>query len=766
MGAETSILENCEIGAKLPLKADVDWVVQEAVQKNPNLPRLAIFTKKKKDCKREVDIIALNAKQLKVLRHPAIVRYILSGHSADGSYLVTEFVKPLETVTKDLSPVEICSGFYNIIDALVFLHETVEISHNNICQSSIFVTKDGTWKLGGFEHACHFEQLTPKFLENCRALRSQSAISPEEKADNLCISSKAMHVLDAYSFGKLAEEFFDQLKELGDLFKTFELRIQDEYLSRDPKQRPPLKCLLTDRLFKYENHFLEVKLFLKNITLKSSEEKTDFFSQVVSMLQEYSEELVGSQLIHLLLSRFVVLNKDAEEFLLPSLLIPQQAQNNDSSEKSSSTPCSLPIFSKPVFKKYVIPELVNIFKVREVHIRLLLLKYFRYYVELFEKEEIEEVIFPQLLLGLRDVNDKLVSASLHAVADLVPILGGDTVIGGPQKQYFKEGKPKNVQSVIKEEKLTSVKQALKKPLLKDLAASIRSPLRKSNKHTDEETDKKHCKVILENNDKAAKVIDSVPKKDFIIEDNSVEVKITDPSAEVIYEKYKPDDPDNWVDWDNPEEWDDDEKNQYFEREIEAELAQMSSVGDSVRNKKQLDNEILRNAVNDIHLNSADVTSVNNTNSKLDETWSSTADFNSSWAGDQPSIDSNLHALTVIKTHSRQEISPNSLHYSANVSKNISAKQLGEEFDIMNIKVPKKSQEIDYFADMQPVISSSSKAELSEIALSTSHSDDSNFKEEQILKSSLSFAISEDAAEVNIDGWGDDLNWEEINSKIN
>lgn len=48
----------------------------------------------------------------------------------------------------------------------------------------------------------------------------------------------------------------------------------------------------------------------------------------------------------------------------------------------------------------------------------------------------------QLLLGLRDINDSLVSASLYAIGDLVPILGGETVIGGPQKAYFKEGKPK------------------------------------------------------------------------------------------------------------------------------------------------------------------------------------------------------------------------------------------------------------------------------------------------------------------------------------
>ena len=62
-------------------------------------------------------------------------------------------------------------------------------------------------------------------------------------------------------------------------------------------------------------------------------------------------------------------------------------------EKSSTLKS---IFSKASFKKYVIPELKKIFQVRELHIRHLLLKYFSNYVELFDRNDIEEIIFPQV----------------------------------------------------------------------------------------------------------------------------------------------------------------------------------------------------------------------------------------------------------------------------------------------------------------------------------------------------------------------------------
>jgi len=47
-----------------------------------------------------------------------------------------------------------------------------------------------------------------------------------------------------------------------------------------------------------------------------------------------------------------------------------------------------------------------------------------------------------LLLSVRDVDDQLVVLSLNALATLVPVLGGDVVIGDGRQQLFSRGRPK------------------------------------------------------------------------------------------------------------------------------------------------------------------------------------------------------------------------------------------------------------------------------------------------------------------------------------
>jgi len=48
----------------------------------------------------------------------------------------------------------------------------------------------------------------------------------------------------------------------------------------------------------------------------------------------------------------------------------------------------------------------------------------------------------QLLLSVRDADDELVVLSLNALATLVPVLGGDLVIGEGREQLFSRGRPK------------------------------------------------------------------------------------------------------------------------------------------------------------------------------------------------------------------------------------------------------------------------------------------------------------------------------------
>lgn len=47
--------------------------------------------------------------------------------------------------------IELKYGILQLTEALSFLHYSGQIIHKNVCPSSIFITKKGTWKLGGFE---------------------------------------------------------------------------------------------------------------------------------------------------------------------------------------------------------------------------------------------------------------------------------------------------------------------------------------------------------------------------------------------------------------------------------------------------------------------------------------------------------------------------------------------------------------------------------------------------------------------------------------
>lgn len=87
------------------------------------------------------------------------------------------------------------------------------------------------------------------------------------------------------------------------------------------------------------------------------------------------------------------------------------------------------------------PKLLQMFCIRDVSIRLVLLSHFNSFVYTFQDDELKSQILPELLVGIKDTNDHLVSATLKALADIVPILGAATVIGGKRGKLFTDGRP-------------------------------------------------------------------------------------------------------------------------------------------------------------------------------------------------------------------------------------------------------------------------------------------------------------------------------------
>ncbi|KAF0299835.1 Protein-associating with the carboxyl-terminal domain of ezrin [Amphibalanus amphitrite] len=212
--------------------------------------------------------------------------------------------------------------------------------------------------------------------------------------------------------------------------RQFRDEVKRRLLSRDPFARPSLDQLEGHDFF--SNEFNQIHGFLENLVLKSQEERKTFFIDLASRLRAYPEELVASRLSSLCLSRLVLLDPDACRHFLPRLLSPRYDQY-------ATGEC---VLSPTVFRRHIVPQLLRILHVHDAHIRLVLLQHFSKYVAEIPKHLLGDVVLPELLLGIRDTHDDLVAATLRALADLVPILGSQVVIGPHRHKHFGNGTPK------------------------------------------------------------------------------------------------------------------------------------------------------------------------------------------------------------------------------------------------------------------------------------------------------------------------------------
>lgn len=437
MGAESSFLKSCELGEPLDVSAQ-DWSIHPARRSDGS--KVTVFVNKNK-AKEDEEHIKNATRQLKILRHPTILKFFDCCKSLEGTFLITEQVHPLELALETLSPEEICSGLYNIVEALAFLHDKGGVSHNNVCIAAIYVSsQDGGWRLGGMEHLCKFEDATLSFLKQCRDQRCKKSIPPEEdEEDNkTTLAPDVGHARDAYSFGVLVQELLEHIGNLGEMTDAFNDKIEREFLNFDPMLRPRLSTLLNDSFFK--NDFLEITRFLHNITIKTEFEKNAFFENLAARLYNLPQHLVATKITPLLLTSFALAEPMAVSMLLPHVLTP--VKDSDRRTCEFDPHIINPILAEDLFKEHIIPILLQMFPSREIHVRHALLQFFSNYVHLFEHSVLQKEILPLLLVGLKDANNEMVAWNLRGLADLVPFLGADVVVGGERVKYFVEGRPK------------------------------------------------------------------------------------------------------------------------------------------------------------------------------------------------------------------------------------------------------------------------------------------------------------------------------------
>ncbi|XP_064616108.1 LOW QUALITY PROTEIN: protein-associating with the carboxyl-terminal domain of ezrin-like [Liolophura sinensis] len=813
MGAESSALQDSEIGELVPQAGNVNWDLHDAISGDGQ--DVSIFVYKKRE-KRDLDLLKLNSQHLKTLRHPHILRYVASGQNSDGSYLMTERVVPLDAVLSSLTFEEVVSGLRDILEALIFLHDTVKVCHNNISLAAVFVSQDGRWRLGGFEHACLFKDATREFLDLHLAYRCENAIAPEEKESSFKAQTQQGHSRDVYAFGVLADFMLELLGDVGSATKTFELIIQDECLSPDPGSRPHLRSLIDNSLFR--NDFIEIQAFLKHIPLKSKQEKEDFFRSVIPKLLGLPEQLVARRLVKPLLSRFVLLDKSATAYMVPHLLTPCRAEARPTICKKGEI---TPVLTEQVFKSHVIPEVFKIFHVHDTHIRMVLLNNFGSFVSAFDRTHLKTSIMPQILLGVADSDDQLVAASLRALADLVLVLGGETVIGGRSKHIFTAGTPKEINERLKDlTDLKSVSKTLsKKVLLKDLATgglSKNGNLNRMNSiHGDDLEDEKRRRDREQKQEEARlrreekrrllkekkllreitakkqenKIVQGWNDDEEGLNKNELKENRTSLSHERRGSQGEVTDDDSEVDgeW---ESWDDmtgkrsnnGDSDGNISDQIENELKKMPSTISPKSPKSPGDKETspvgsVKSASSDTKFDwsrnsqhSEDLWENDDNQEKTSSRQMKSRVLRLGSAGRKNSSGKNAgdgsHDLSVSSDSFRKNSSLKLGSSRKNKLKSTPPKPsrpLGAEFDIMEIEVKKKvvtvEAEPDFFSDMIPEIKTPVKADVR--LPNTSHSKGSPVasKASPVAKPSLSFAVTQDSV-TEPDGWGDEeLNWD-------
>ena len=72
--------------------------------------------------------------------------------------------------------------------------------------------------------------------------------------------------------------------------------------------------------------FVQILNFLRNLTIKSEEEKVVFFRDIVPKLFKLPQTLVAERLARPMLARFVLLEPSAVQYLIPHLLTPAKGR--------------------------------------------------------------------------------------------------------------------------------------------------------------------------------------------------------------------------------------------------------------------------------------------------------------------------------------------------------------------------------------------------------------------------------------------------------
>ncbi|GAB1598827.1 SCY1-like protein 2 [Argonauta hians] len=422
------------------------WKVYNGVKRTTK-QEVAIFVFEKKMLdrysKRDRDIITdvlkRGVSQLTRLRHPRILSVLHPlEESRESLAFATEpifaslanVVKCYQNLpaplTKELDEhklyeVEIKYGLLQLIEALAFLHNDVNMMHHNICPQSIIVNKNGAWKLAGFEFCISnnnkssgnfdFQEWEADYPPLSQP--KLNYLAPEYSLTMTCspasdMFSLGMLIYTVFNNGKPLYDCKDELRmfkaNIGELKHLTPARLEclsedvqqhvKLLLNREPSVRPDANQL--SKIPFFEDVGSMTLQYLDTLFQRDNLQKSKFFKGLPKIIAKLPKRVNQQRILPPLFSESV--NPDMIPFVLPTILyIAEQ-----STEKE--------------YVALILPEIIPMFKIQKpVQVLLIFLQNMTLLLSKTSPTDIKNHVLPMVYQALESNDPQIQELVLNII---------------------------------------------------------------------------------------------------------------------------------------------------------------------------------------------------------------------------------------------------------------------------------------------------------------------------------------------------------------
>ncbi|KAF9580343.1 hypothetical protein BGW38_003052, partial [Lunasporangiospora selenospora] len=339
--------------------------------------------------------LARNAfKKFRTIRHPDLIKYIDGVETESYIYIVTDAVTPLQDhLRSNMDPNLIRWGLYKVANVLKFLTVDASFIHGNIRPSSIFLTKSGEWKVGGFELLSSLKEDQPAILTFAGLVPDSNRYAPPEvrKRSWNVVKEYELWSTDTWHYACLIYEVYngtfstpEQLVNPGKIPSEM-APFYKNLLRPDPKSRPSVGDFLEKGLQAkgfFQIDLIQAVMFLENFSVKEPIQRDMFLRKLDLQIEQYPSEFckykILPELVHAL-----EYGSGGAKVLPPIIKIGKGLDDQD-------------------YDHLIGTVLVKMFSSTDRTIRLSLLENLNGFIERINKKIVNDKIFPSMALGFTD----------------------------------------------------------------------------------------------------------------------------------------------------------------------------------------------------------------------------------------------------------------------------------------------------------------------------------------------------------------------------